>query len=171
LIFRPAQICFNVGRCECRAALAGIRAAKIFFAENDGRGSLCENSGLSKAMMRLCAMNQAANTELAIAPGVREVASEDGAVLLDVEQGVCFSLNPVGLKIWELLKKGCSFEQIADALGQEFPVGRPQLVSDAREFIEALEAKQLIRRPNQTAPKRSGFFENLLRRKRRLSAQ
>ena len=113
-------------------------------------------------------MNQATNTELAIAPGVREVASEDGAVLLDVEQGVCFSLNPVGLKIWELLKKGCSLEQIADALGQEFPVSRPQLVSDASEFIAALEEKQLIRRPNQTILRRSGFFENLLRRKRRL---
>lgn len=43
-------------------------------------------------------MNQAMSTaELAIAPGVREVASEDGTVLLDVEQGICFSLNPVGL--------------------------------------------------------------------------
>jgi hypothetical protein len=117
-------------------------------------------------------MDQETNTaELAIAPGVREVASEDGAVLLDVEQGVCFSLNPVGLKIWELLKKGCSLEQIADVLGQEFPVSRPQLVSDAIEFIAALEAKQLIGRPNQAAPKRSGFFENLLRRKKLPSAQ
>jgi hypothetical protein len=117
-------------------------------------------------------MDQATNTaELAIAPGVREVASEDGAVLLDVEQGVCFSLNPVGLKIWELLKKGCSLEQIADALGQEFPVSRPQIVSDAGEFILALEAKQLIRRPNHTAPKKPGFFENLVRRKTRLSDQ
>jgi len=117
-------------------------------------------------------MDQATSTpELAIAPGVREVASEDGAVLLDVEHGVCFSLNPVGLKMWALLKKGCCLEQIADALGQEFPVNRPQLVSDTREFIAALEAKQLIRRPSQTIPKRSGFFENLLRRKRRLSDQ
>jgi hypothetical protein len=117
-------------------------------------------------------MDQATSTvELAIAPGIREVASEDGAVLLDVEQGVCFSLNPVGLKIWELLKKECSLEQIVDALGQEFPVSRPQLVSDATEFIAALEAQQLIRRPNQTTPKKSGFLENLLRRKRRLSAQ
>jgi hypothetical protein len=117
-------------------------------------------------------MDQATNTaELPIAPGVREVASEDGAVLLDVEQGVCFSLNPVGLKIWNLLKKGCSLEQIADALGQEFPVGRPQLLSDATEFVAALEEKQLIRRPNLKTAKRSGFFENLLRRKRRLSAQ
>jgi Coenzyme PQQ synthesis protein D (PqqD) len=159
-------------RSFCRRSFAGIPAAKRFLAENDSHGSLCENSGLSKAMTRLWAMDQETNTPaLAIAPGVREVASEDGAVLLDVEQGVCFSLNPIGLKIWELLKKGCSLEQIADALGQEFPVGRPQLVSDAREFIAALEAKQLIRRPNQTTPKRTGFFENLLRRKRRSSAQ
>jgi hypothetical protein len=117
-------------------------------------------------------MDQARNTpELAIASGVREVTSEDGAVLLDVEQGICFSLNPVGLRVWELLKKGCSLDQIADELGQEFPVSRPQLVSDAAEFIAALEEKQLIRRPNQTTPGRAGFFENLLRRKRRFSAQ
>lgn len=117
-------------------------------------------------------MDQATNaSELAIAPGVREVTSEDGAVLLDVEQGVCFSLNPVGLKIWELLKKGCSLEQIADALGREFSVSRTQLVSDASEFIATLEAKRLIRRPNQMLPKKPGFFENLLRRKRRLSPQ
>src|ERR1700727_1965170 len=116
-------------------------------------------------MTRLCPIDEGTNTaELAIAPGVREVASEDGAVLLDVEQGVCFSLNPVGLKIWELLKKGCSLEQIADALGQEFSVSRPQLVSDATEFIAALEAKHLIRRPNQTKPERSWLFENVLRR-------
>lgn len=144
---------------------------KGFFAESGGPGYLCDNSGLSKAMTRSCAMDQATKTaELAIAPGVREVTSEDGAVLLDVEQGICFSLNPVGLRIWELLKKGCSLEQIADELGQKFPVSRPQIVSDATEFIAALEEKQLIRRANQTS-KRSGFFENLLRRKGRLSAQ
>ena len=42
--------------------------------------------------------------DIVIAPSVRETASEDGAVLLDIEQGICFSLNPVGLKIWELLE-------------------------------------------------------------------
>ena len=52
-------------------------------------------------------MDQATSTaELAIAPGVREVTSEDGAVLLDVEQGVCFSLNPVGLKDLGVAEEG-----------------------------------------------------------------
>jgi Coenzyme PQQ synthesis protein D (PqqD) len=108
-------------------------------------------------------------SELTVASGVREVTSEDGAVLLDVEQGVCFSLNPVGLKIWDLLKKGCSVDQIAEALSQEFSVPRCQVLSDASEFIEALEAKHLLRRPDQTEPKRAGFFGNFLRRRKRFS--
>jgi Coenzyme PQQ synthesis protein D (PqqD) len=104
-------------------------------------------------------------TDFTIAPGVRETASEDGAVLLDIEQGVCFSLNPVGLRIWELLKKGSSLDQIADVLGQEFSIPRSQLLSDANEFIGALEAKHLIRRPDDTAPKKSCFSRILPRKK------
>jgi hypothetical protein len=109
-------------------------------------------------------------TEFTIAPGVRETASEDGAVLLDIEQGVCFSLNPVGLRIWESLKKRCSLDQIADALGQEFSVPRSQLLSDASEFIEALEGKHLIYRSGQISPKKSWFSKMLPLRKKRLSA-
>jgi len=108
-------------------------------------------------------------TDFTIAPGVRETASEDGAVLLDIEQGVCFSLNLVGLRIWELLKKRCSLDQIADALGQEFSVPRSQLLSDVSEFIGALEAKHLIRRPRDTAPMKS-WFSRMLPRKERSSA-
>jgi|SRR5580698_3709823 hypothetical protein len=103
-------------------------------------------------------------TDFMIAPGVRETTSEDGAVLLDIEQGICFSLNPVGLRIWKLLKKRCTIDQIADALGQEFSVPRSQLFSDASEFIAALEAKRLIRRPNDTSPKKSWFSRRLSRK-------
>jgi hypothetical protein len=102
--------------------------------------------------------------DFTIAPGVRETTSEDGAVLLDIEQGICFSLNPVGLRIWKLLKKRCSLDQIADALAQEFSVPRSQLLSDASEFIGALESKHLIRRPHDTVPKKS-WFSRILPRK------
>ena len=102
--------------------------------------------------------------EFMIAPGVREAASEDGAALLDVEQGICFSLNPVGLRIWELLKKRCSLDQIADALGQQFPVPRSQLLADAAEFIKALEAKHLISRPGHPPIKRSWLARMLASR-------
>jgi len=107
--------------------------------------------------------------DIAVAPGVREVSSEDGAVLLDIEQGICFSLNPVGLKIWELLKQGRSLDQIADTLNHDFPVPRDQLLSDATEFIRALEAKHLIRRSGQTGAEEPWFSKILPRRKKRLS--
>jgi hypothetical protein len=93
--------------------------------------------------------------DLVIAVGIRETASEDGAVLLDIEQGICFSLNPVGLKIWELLKTHHSVDEIADDLAQDFPMSRSQILSDVVEFLQALEAKRLIRRSGYVAPTRS----------------
>ncbi len=93
--------------------------------------------------------------DIVIAPGVRETASEDGAVLLDIEQGICFSLNPVGLKIWELLKTHHSVEEITDDLAQDFPISRSQILSDVVEFLQSLEAKRLIRRPGQPVATRS----------------
>jgi hypothetical protein len=88
--------------------------------------------------------NPMTTEDIVIAPGVRETASEDGAVLLDIEQGICFSLNPVGLKIWELLKTHHSVDEIADDLAQDFPISRSQIFSDVVEFLQALEAKRLI---------------------------
>jgi len=104
--------------------------------------------------------------DLTITPGVREVTSEDGAVLLDIEQGICFSLNPVGLKIWDLLKKKSSLDQIVDALAAEFPVARDQLRSDASEFIESLRGKHLLGRADETGSRKPGFISRLLRRSR-----
>jgi hypothetical protein len=109
--------------------------------------------------------------DFTIAPGVRETTSEDGAVLLDIEQGICFSLNPVGLRIWELLKQRRSLDEIVDVLGQEFLVPRSQLLSDATEFIAALEAKQLIRRPSHALPKRPWLSRIFQPGKGRFSAQ
>jgi hypothetical protein len=107
--------------------------------------------------------------DIVISPGVRETASEDGAVLLDIEQGICFSLNPVALKIWGMLKNRMSVDQIADALAQDFPVPRPQLVSDVLEFLQALEAKRLIHKPGDTASRRS-WLAKILPSKRERAA-
>ena len=101
-------------------------------------------------------MEDPTSTEnIMIAPSVRETASEDGAALLDIEQGICFSLNPVGLKIWGLVKTHHSVDEIVDELAQAFPVSRSQLLSDVVEFMQSLEAKRLIRRSGHTVPTRS----------------
>jgi hypothetical protein len=91
--------------------------------------------------------------DIIIAPGVRETTSEDGAVLLDIDQGICFSLNPIGLRIWEMLKQHYSLERIVDALERDFHVPRTDLVLDVREFLMELEFKHLIRHAGQEPAK------------------
>jgi hypothetical protein len=102
------------------------------------------------------------NREILIPAGIRETTSQDGAVLLDIEQGICFSLNPLGLKIWELLKQGQAIDKVADTLAIEFPVLRQQILADTEEFIRALESKHLICRQGQKQNRKS-WFTRLMR--------
>ena len=102
--------------------------------------------------------------DIIIPPGIKETASEDGAVLLDIKQGICFSLNPVGLKIWEMLKQHHSIEQIADSLEREFHNPRAELVADVRDFVAQLEARNLIRH-EAAAPTDQGWLTKLLARR------
>jgi hypothetical protein len=89
-------------------------------------------------------MNAVNFSQVTISSGVRETASEDGAVLLDIEQGICFSLNPVGLKIWGMLKQKLSLDQMTDSLEEEFHTPRPELMADICQFVSQLETKGLI---------------------------
>ena|ERR1700716_3429125 len=106
--------------------------------------------------------------DISIAPGVKETASADGAVLLDIAQGICFSLNPVGLKIWNMLKRHYTIEQITDSLEHEFHAPRTELLADIRDFVAALEAKHLIFHGVE-APAKRGWLARLLARKPRES--
>jgi coenzyme PQQ synthesis protein D (PqqD) len=98
---------------------------------------------------------------------VRETASEDGAVLLDVEQGVCFSLNSLGLRIWELLKKGYNVDQIVIELEKHYTVSRTQLLEDVHKFMDELESRKLLLNPkaNNAREDKKGFFTRLWRRR------
>ena len=102
-----------------------------------------------------------------VSPNVKETASEDGAVLLDIEQGVCFSLNSLGLRIWELLKRGHNPDQIVIELEKDYSVPRAQLLVDVHEFMDELEARKLLLSPrvgsDQTG--QQGLFSRLWRRR------
>lgn len=72
----------------------------------------------------------------------------DGGVLLDVNLGLCHSLNPVGARIWSMFEKeetGLQIDQIIDVLALEFSVSRQRLVTDVSDFIGELEAKGAIK--------------------------
>lgn len=108
---------------------------------------------------------QGNNSAIRVAKGIRETVNQDGAVLLDIEQGLCFSLNPIGTKIWEMLKDGRSLDEIADALEQEFRLPRTQLLGDISDFLTQLEKKRLVGEQPPLASRR-GFLSRLFARNR-----
>lgn len=105
------------------------------------------------------------NSAIKVAKGVRETVNQDGAVLLDIEQGLCFSLNPIGTRIWEMVKDGHSLAEITDILQEECRVPRSQLLGDVSDFLKQLEEMRLIGEQSSSTDKR-GFFSRLLSRSR-----
>ena len=96
------------------------------------------------------------------AESVRETINQDGAVLLDIKQGLCFSMNPVGARVWEMLKAGSSVDQIARALELEFQVPRTQIEADIAEFLDDLRVRNLIRVGSEPGVERKSWLERLL---------
>ena len=76
---------------------------------------------------------------------VSDIHSGDGAALLDTERGLCFSMNPSGARIWQLLKLGHSPGLITKILATEFAIDELCARKDVVEFIDALHANGLLR--------------------------
>ena len=75
---------------------------------------------------------------------VRSTHNQDGAVVLDIRHGQIFGLNLVGSRMLELLKGGCSEEQISDQISRDFSVPREMVETDLREFFAHLEKHHLL---------------------------
>lgn len=75
---------------------------------------------------------------------VREIQTADGAVLLDIRQGRCLSLNPVGAEIWRLLKLGNSLNEIAAQLATQFEESGNPMFNDTRDFLAELWKSGLL---------------------------
>ncbi len=83
-----------------------------------------------------------------ISPDVRSTQSEDGAVLLDIRQGLCFSLNVVGAKVWEKLaasQTGITLSHLVSELAPQFAVSVDQLKADLEHYLGELESKGLAK--------------------------
>ncbi len=94
------------------------------------------------------------------AQSVRDVRDKDGAALLDIEQGACYSINPIGSRIWDLLKLDYSVEQIVDHLAADFEVPRKQLSADVTEFIGILRRHGLLADPG-ASPQRKTLYQRI----------
>jgi hypothetical protein len=95
-------------------------------------------------------MNQlTTRSDLRVSESVRLAETQDGAVLLDVKQGFCFSINPVGTLIWKRVSDGCSIAQIVQYLAETFSISAEQARTDTQEFLDSLIEKRLVQQQDR----------------------
>jgi hypothetical protein len=85
-----------------------------------------------------------AQAMLTISQFIRLTKSQDGGILLDVEHGAIFSLNPVGTRIIELLEEGQSLSSLVRQISREFGVSEEIVKGDVDEFLSSLQQQQLL---------------------------
>jgi len=76
--------------------------------------------------------------------GIAAQVADGEAVLLDIESGEYFSLNPVGSRIWELCDGTRSTAEIVSVICEEFDVAEDVATADAREILDELEQQKLV---------------------------
>ena len=68
---------------------------------------------------------------------------EDG-ILVNLDSGYYFSVNPVGLYIWQLCDGDHSAEAILDGIVENFDVDDTTAQRDLESFVTQLEAEGLL---------------------------
>ncbi len=83
-------------------------------------------------------------SHLQIAPSVRSVFSQDGAVLMEIKQGMMFTSNPVGGRILELLSQGASDDAVVDTISRECEAPPETVREDLASFVEQLRSYGIV---------------------------
>ena len=89
------------------------------------------------------------NAKWLVSPDVRSTYSVDGAVLLDIQKGLCYSLNPVAARVWSTVEastSGVDLRGLVDVMGTHYTVSREQLERDVDEYLSKLENVGLVQR-------------------------
>lgn len=79
-----------------------------------------------------------------LSAGVRSTRNEDGGIVLDIDHGQMFRLNPVGALILESLSKGCTETEIAKEISRQYSITEKIALADVREFVNSLEEHKLV---------------------------
>ena len=98
-------------------------------------------------------MKTDANAMWLVSPDVRSTYSEDGAVLLDIRKGLCYSLNPVAARVWSAVEaspSGVDLRGLVDVMETQYTIPREQLERDVDEYLSKLEHVGLVQRNGQS---------------------
>lgn len=69
---------------------------------------------------------------------------DDEIVMVDIEKGSYFSLNPVATRIWELLEQPLTLDSLCDQLLTEYDVLPEQCRTDVTDHLAEMETLGLV---------------------------
>lgn len=71
----------------------------------------------------------------------------DGSVvILHIEEGIYYQLDGTGSRLWELLEKPISFEELVSTLVAEYEVDERRCRADADALLGELLERRMVRR-------------------------
>ncbi len=77
---------------------------------------------------------------------------EDEAVILGLEQGVYYGLNPIGARIWSLVQEPRQVSEIWELILAEYDVDRGRCERDIVAILTELDEQGLLELRNASAP-------------------
>lgn len=84
------------------------------------------------------------NTTFAIRQSVLSRPVGDEAVILELESGAYFGLDPVGARIWALIGEGTTFGDLCEIVTTEYEVDQARLKRDVEALIAELAKQRLL---------------------------
>lgn len=65
-------------------------------------------------------------------------------IMMHLENGMYYGLNPIGKRIWDLIENPKSFEDIVQVLLSEFEVSEDQCTREVRSFLDNAANMEII---------------------------
>lgn len=87
-----------------------------------------------------------------IREGVLSRDLQGEAVILNLNTGLYFGLDPVGTRIWQLIEAHQSLQKVLDAMIEEYEVGQAQCAEDLLSFVTKTLEKRLVEVCNGAGP-------------------
>jgi Coenzyme PQQ synthesis protein D (PqqD) len=95
-------------------------------------------------------------------PNSQEVAAKvmDGeAILINLSNGIYYSMDKVGGRIWELVEKGYSLEEMVTTIAKRYEVATEQAQSDVERLVAELLQENLVLEADGASPQETTPFD------------
>jgi Coenzyme PQQ synthesis protein D (PqqD) len=79
-----------------------------------------------------------------ISPSARQEHSQNGRVLMEINQGMMYAPNPVGGRIIKLLSQGLTTSEVVETVKRECDVPQETVHRDLEVFVERLNSYDIV---------------------------